>query len=113
MFAIVGLHPCGCGGACFRLWVCNALLRLWVCIFAVVGVQCTLAIVGVLFCDCVYCFLQLCCASRLISIGFVAHVEQVAKEAINAGANVINDVSGGILDANMLATAAELQVRSL
>jgi dihydropteroate synthase len=35
---------------------------------------------------------------------------QVAKEAVLAGANMINDVSGGLLDPNMFATAAALQV---
>lgn len=34
----------------------------------------------------------------------------VAKAAIHAGAHIINDISGGILDDNMFATVAELQV---
>lgn len=34
----------------------------------------------------------------------------IAKEAINAGASIINDVSGGNLDDEMFATVAELQV---
>ena len=34
----------------------------------------------------------------------------VAREAVNCGANIINDVSGGNLDKNMFATVADLQV---
>lgn len=34
----------------------------------------------------------------------------VAKKAINTGAAIINDISGGMLDANMLQTAGELGV---
>ena len=34
----------------------------------------------------------------------------VAKEAVNAGASIINDISAGSIDANMLATVAALQV---
>lgn len=34
----------------------------------------------------------------------------VAREAVNCGANIINDVSGGNLDENMFATVADLQV---
>ncbi|KAI8869170.1 Dihydropteroate synthase [Ramicandelaber brevisporus] len=37
-------------------------------------------------------------------------VASVAKSAIQAGADMINDVSGGTLDKNMFAVAAELQV---
>lgn len=33
----------------------------------------------------------------------------VAEEAVNAGATIINDISGGLMDADMLATAAKLQ----
>ena len=35
---------------------------------------------------------------------------QVAEEAINAGAHIINDISGGKLDDKMFATVARLQV---
>jgi dihydropteroate synthase len=35
---------------------------------------------------------------------------QVAEEAINAGAHIINDISGGQLDEKMFATVARLQV---
>jgi dihydropteroate synthase len=35
---------------------------------------------------------------------------QVAEAAINAGAHIINDISGGQLDENMFATVARLQV---
>ena len=35
---------------------------------------------------------------------------QVAEAAINAGAHIINDISGGQLDADMFATVARLQV---
>jgi dihydropteroate synthase len=35
---------------------------------------------------------------------------QVAQAAINAGAHIINDISGGQLDADMFATVARLQV---
>ncbi len=35
---------------------------------------------------------------------------RVAKESINAGATMINDISGGQMDANMFTTVAELQV---
>jgi dihydropteroate synthase len=35
---------------------------------------------------------------------------KVAKQTINAGAAIINDISGGNMDANMFATIAELQV---
>jgi len=35
---------------------------------------------------------------------------QVAEAAINAGAHIINDISGGELDADMFATVARLQV---
>jgi len=34
----------------------------------------------------------------------------VAKEAVNAGASIINDISAGGMDANMIATVAALQV---
>lgn len=34
----------------------------------------------------------------------------VAREAINAGAHIINDISGGALDEDMFATVAKLQV---
>lgn len=34
----------------------------------------------------------------------------VAKKAINSGATIINDISGGMLDSNMLQTAGELGV---
>ncbi|CAM1333903.1 dihydropteroate synthase [Tenacibaculum aestuariivivum] len=34
----------------------------------------------------------------------------VAKESINTGASIINDISGGVLDAKMFATVAALQV---
>ena len=34
----------------------------------------------------------------------------VAKEAVNAGASIINDISAGSMDENMLATVAALQV---
>jgi dihydropteroate synthase len=34
----------------------------------------------------------------------------VAKEAVNAGASIINDISAGDMDANMIATVAALQV---
>jgi dihydropteroate synthase len=34
----------------------------------------------------------------------------VAKEAVNAGASIINDISAGSMDANMIATVATLQV---
>src|SRR5690606_40867317 len=34
----------------------------------------------------------------------------VAKAAIQAGAHIINDISGGILDDDMFATVAELQI---
>jgi dihydroneopterin aldolase / 2-amino-4-hydroxy-6-hydroxymethyldihydropteridine diphosphokinase / dihydropteroate synthase len=36
----------------------------------------------------------------------------VARAAVGAGADIINDVSGGLLDAAMLKTAAELEVRA-
>ncbi|MEH0156141.1 dihydropteroate synthase [Limibacter armeniacum] len=35
---------------------------------------------------------------------------EVAKKSIGAGADIINDISGGTLDANMLKTVADLQV---
>lgn len=35
---------------------------------------------------------------------------RIAEEAINSGANIINDISGGELDENMFATAGRLQV---
>lgn len=35
---------------------------------------------------------------------------QVAKEAVQAGASIVNDVSGGMLDTEMLATVATLKV---
>lgn len=35
---------------------------------------------------------------------------QVAKKAVEAGAAMVNDISGGDLDSNMLSTIAELQV---
>lgn len=35
---------------------------------------------------------------------------EVARQAVAAGADMINDVSGGLLDDNMLATAAQLMV---
>ncbi|MCC8408484.1 dihydropteroate synthase [Mucilaginibacter sp. UR6-1] len=35
---------------------------------------------------------------------------RVAEEAVKAGAHIINDISGGQLDANMFATVARLQV---
>ena len=35
---------------------------------------------------------------------------EVAKQTIKAGATIINDISGGTMDANMFATIAELQV---
>lgn len=34
----------------------------------------------------------------------------VAKEAVAAGASIVNDISGGLLDANMLSTVADLKV---
>lgn len=34
----------------------------------------------------------------------------IANETINAGASIINDISGGTMDANMFATLAKLQV---
>lgn len=35
---------------------------------------------------------------------------QVAKETVDAGAHIINDISGGTMDANMFATIAKLKV---
>lgn len=35
---------------------------------------------------------------------------EVAKQTIHAGASLINDISGGLLDTNMFATVAKLQV---
>ena len=37
------------------------------------------------------------------------YLAAVAEEAVNAGATIINDISGGMMDADMLATAAKLQ----
>jgi len=34
----------------------------------------------------------------------------VAKAAVEAGADIVNDVSGGMYDENMLSTVAELRV---
>src|SRR5262245_19576597 len=34
----------------------------------------------------------------------------VAKEAVAAGASIVNDISGGALDENMISTVASLQV---
>ena len=49
-------------------------------------------------------------ASSQITISVDTTVAEVAQEAIGAGANVINDISGATYDPNMLATAAKLNV---
>jgi dihydropteroate synthase len=50
------------------------------------------------------------CHESMFCVFIHAVLLQVAKEAVLAGANMINDVSGGLLDPNMFATAAALQV---
>lgn len=45
-----------------------------------------------------------------ITISIDTTSAEVARSAIEAGADIINDISGGTYDENMLATAAELEV---
>jgi dihydropteroate synthase len=48
---------------------------------------------------------------RRIPISVDTFHASVARAAVAAGADLVNDVSGGLADAGMLAAAAELQVR--
>lgn len=49
-------------------------------------------------------------AKSAIPISIDTTKAEVARQAIEAGANVVNDISAGLKDANMLATVAKLRV---
>lgn len=44
----------------------------------------------------------------LISVD--TYYAEVARNAVEAGASIVNDISGGLMDANMLSTVAELRI---
>lgn len=52
--------------------------------------------------------LHKCLPNAIISID--SFYSQVAMEAVNAGASIINDISGGDMDTQMIATVASLKV---